>query len=142
VTPSGRRISLKGAVAHFFLSFLLPFPSSRNNLFPTFPNRRNPFLSHTSLPLRAVCSPPPSSRPRCAPSARRRPCPVPAARRLLASVLVLSATRSPPDPVPLHTADNELIMIPNHSKMSQICLQLILMQTFEFSVVSLPVIQG
>ena len=25
VTPSGRRISLKGAVAHFFLSFILPF---------------------------------------------------------------------------------------------------------------------
>jgi len=33
VTLSGRRISLKGAVAHLFLSFLLPFPSSRNNLF-------------------------------------------------------------------------------------------------------------
>jgi len=36
VTPNGRRISLKGAVAHFFLSFLLPFPSSRNNLFVPF----------------------------------------------------------------------------------------------------------
>ena len=36
VTPSGRRISLKGAVAHLLLSFLLPFPFSRNNLFPEF----------------------------------------------------------------------------------------------------------
>ena len=36
VRPSGRWISLKGAIAHLFLSFLLPFPSSRNNLFPEF----------------------------------------------------------------------------------------------------------
>ena len=36
VTPNGRRLSLKGAVAHFFLSFLLPFPSLRNNLFVLF----------------------------------------------------------------------------------------------------------
>jgi len=81
VMPSGRRISLKGAVTHFLLSFLLlPFPSSRNNLFPKFPNRRTTLFS-TPLcslrttpvlsPLCAVYLPPPLSCPRCAPSARR-----------------------------------------------------------------------
>jgi len=82
------------------LSFFLPFPSSRNNLFPKFPNRRTTLsIPHLSLaarhpcpvpaacrllaaalvlsPLRAVCSPPPLSSPRCAPSARRRPCSCP-----------------------------------------------------------------
>jgi len=89
VTPSRRRISLNGAVAHFFRSFLLiPFPSLHNNLFPKFPNRRTALFStplcspravhslHAApvlSPLRALYSPPPPLPcPRCAPSARHR----------------------------------------------------------------------
>jgi len=134
VTLSGQWISLKEAIAHFFLSFLLlPLPSLRNNLFPKFPNRRTTLFS-TPLPYRtpstrcvpplscphstrrasplscprsARCAPsacytPPLSCPRCAPSARRHPYPIPVAHSPLAIILVLSATRSPSDPAPLH----------------------------------------
>jgi len=111
----------------------LPFPSSRNNLFPCFPTRRilvlphNPLscgtwpahcMSSLSCPWPACCvlsfsCPLPA---RCSPTAHRRPCPVLATRgpldtllpspvlatrRPLAAALVLSATGSPPDPVPL-----------------------------------------
>ena len=115
VTPSGRRISLIGAVAHFFLSFFLFLPHA-TTCFLSFLIEEPHFLSDTSLspravrslraalvlsPLRADRSPTPLSCHRCAPSARRRPCPLPTARRLLAAALVLPATGSPPDPVPL-----------------------------------------
>jgi len=94
VTPYGRWISLKGAVAHFFLSSLLPFPSSCNNLFPEFPNRRStlsfpPPFSPTACCLCLVLSHPLRAIPvlslvaRCVPSlpspqlpAACRPCPV------------------------------------------------------------------
>jgi len=87
VTPSRRRISLKGAVAHFFLSFFLFLPHA-STCFLSFLIEEPHFLSHTSLspravhslraalvlsPLRADRSPPPLPCPRCAPSARRRP---------------------------------------------------------------------
>ena len=79
VTTSRRRISLKGAVAHFFLSFFLFLPHA-TTCFLSFLIEEPHFLSHTSLS-------PPLSCPRCAPTARRRPCPVLAARRLLAAAL-------------------------------------------------------
>jgi len=83
------------------LSFFLPFPSSRNNLFPCFPHRR--ILVH-STQLSCTCPILVAHRPLAAhhpcpcpvliarqPLAARRPfpCPVPAAHRLLAAVLVL-----------------------------------------------------
>jgi len=109
VTTSWRRISLKGAVAHFFLSFFLFLPHA-TTCFLSFLIEEPHFLSHTSLspraalvlsPLRAVCLPPPLSSPRCAPSARRHPCPVPAERRLLAAAFILSPLRAFCSPPPL-----------------------------------------
>jgi len=84
VTPSGQRISLKGAVAHFFLAFL----PHATTCFLVSLNKEPYLFLHTPpvLPylLHAVRPPPPLSCPCCAPSARRRPCPVLVARRPLA----------------------------------------------------------
>jgi len=122
VSPSGRRISLKGAVAHFFLSFLphattcfLCFlieepdflsctPLSPRTvcslcaalvLFPLRSPRAVRSL-HTTLvlsSLRTICLPPPLSCPRGAPSARL-PSPVLATRRPLAAAPPLSSLRA------------------------------------------------
>jgi len=96
VTPSRRRISLKGAVAHFFPFFFLPhattcFLVSLNKepyLFlhnpPVLPYPLRTVPSATVLVLsllRAVSSPLSLSCPCCVPSARHRPCPALAARR-------------------------------------------------------------
>jgi len=105
VMLSGRWISLKGAIAHFFLSFLLlSFPSSCNNLFPKFPNRRTTLFS-TPLPrhaLSARCAPP-LSCPRSARHARSTRCAPPlscphSARRIPFAryVLPLSCLRCTP----------------------------------------------
>jgi len=92
VTRCGRLISLKGAVAHFFLSFFLFLPHATTC--SCFPNkRRTTHFSHNPLVLSC----------RCAPPARRRPCPAATCCQLTAvPVLVLPATGSPSDPAPLH----------------------------------------
>ena len=69
------------------LSFFLPFPSSCNNLFPCFPNkRRTTHFSHNPLVPSCRCTPPTHHRPHPA-----------AVRCLLAAVpvLPLRAARSP-----------------------------------------------
>jgi len=95
VMPCGRWISLIGAITHFFLSSLHPLPSSRNNLFPEFPNRRStlsfppPFSPAACRPCRVLCCPLRtvpvfSSSARCVLS---QPCPQPPTARYLCPVL-------------------------------------------------------
>ena len=105
VTPSGRRISLKGAVAHFFLSFVLPFSFLTQQL--VCPLSRIEASCHNSFSLVLSRPPPRAALVLSDPvlGRRRAPflsCPIlsltAAARR---SCPVRSCPRPPPRAVPV-----------------------------------------